>query len=211
MAANPAIPVVAIQPWRKLDDVPAGYRRFAGDLIELLIAHNLTGEAMDDDTRASFLTRHVFHNRWHTKSYVQAARALRSRVGDHVSVVCGRSRMTGQIVRIKPSIKKDANYPAFLYVTQDQKTVQSEDIDLDPEHDSIDAAKIAAMERWDEAEVQRVTAYNEGVVVYWARRRLVKIWRRESGDREAAMRYEADEDLDQLLQLKTMYQMSRRC
>ncbi|OIW22861.1 hypothetical protein CONLIGDRAFT_687270 [Coniochaeta ligniaria NRRL 30616] len=185
---NPQQP--PIQPWRRYDEIPHLHREIADHFIKAFLERSCsTQDVNDNGVRQTFFDAHVFDDGAWTVNMWVYEQAIES----------------GDQIFIKPSIKMDNNYPAFLYVRNGHTLNSSQDISLYPHLESFNQAKVLAMAQWDCAEVKRITAFNLGLTVYWVRKTLLKQWLLLSDRAEQSTRVNVGMDKGKLVQLKTMH------
>jgi hypothetical protein len=121
------------------------------------------------------------------------------------SFLCGTSIETGLPVYIKPSINADVNYPSFMYVNSSQSIVPSSDIKVSNEFLDLDHAKVLAIERWDRAEVTRLTHYNLELAVFWVRKILLRQYLQRTGQGDQARAVVLHLDKGRFQRIHTMH------
>ncbi|KAK3347032.1 hypothetical protein B0T25DRAFT_293264 [Lasiosphaeria hispida] len=159
-------------------------------IIALSVAdgvHRAEVDVMLDDQRVR-TWKHVFSDQWNTNRPFQhpgntgARRARESSVlvgklkVDHPpskkSPVVPAHRRAGAVVYMKPNLKWDENTVSFMLLDARGASIKSEHLvygeGLTPE-----MARANSMVHFDKSEVRRICNYNEHLVTYWARLRLV--------------------------------------
>lgn len=171
-------------------------------LFELLADANKSGEYVNNAAvRNAFINNHVFDH-WNAGTHIHLPpRKIPDRSGDQWIMEVGTIGL--EPVFIKPSINTDTNYPSFMYVDSAHKRGVSKNVKLLDHFANMDEAKLLAMDKWDEAEISRVSPYNIKVAVYYARKRLTYRWLRHHGNHDQANKFKVQEDFDKFFQLIT--------
>ncbi|KAM0275755.1 hypothetical protein ACHAQH_007441 [Verticillium albo-atrum] len=160
------------------------------DLIVLLGKFNLRPMIADNETRAQ-LWEHVFADDWtsdcqsdkpqpfDTLTFERPSIEAGVLNGDHPAAWLPHYRITcgkGATVRLKPCPKwdeEDDGYGIdFKWFDKMDNPVPSALVNPKEGWTTL-SARTAVVQAWDEAELERVGAYNLEVVTYWARNRLI--------------------------------------